>query len=323
MSVAYLAANQRVEVIPLCDLNGSDLSEVLAEETDAWRRQLEWDFAPSAELVVRFVDMRSLGGHALIVDNAVAGYAYFIAEDHKGLIGDLFVMERYRTWDREDRLLTAEIDALRLEERVKRVESQLMMLSSPLDRPLPYPHLVNVFDRTFMVRVAGTPALQASPHEGRVLLEAWRDERAPEVAELIGHAYHGHVDSEINDQYRSLRGARRFLENIVQYPGCGRFFRQGSFVGFDSESGKACGVVLASLVADQVGHITQLCVVPEQQGHGMGYELLRASLQQLEEYGCRRVSLTVTSSNVSAISLYERMGFARTRRFGAHVWNGL
>ena len=41
---------------------------------------------------------------------------------------------------------------------------------------------------------------------------------------LIAAAYKGHVDATINDQYGSVTGARRFIHNIVQYPGCGRFF---------------------------------------------------------------------------------------------------
>ena len=42
-----------------------------------------------------------------------------------------------------------------------------------------------------------------------------------EAAHVISAAYRGHVDSEINDQYRSIPGARRFVTNIVRFPGCG------------------------------------------------------------------------------------------------------
>jgi ribosomal protein S18 acetylase RimI-like enzyme len=95
---------------------------------------------------------------------------------------------------------------------------------------------------------------------------------------LIAAAYQGHVDSLINDQYRSVAGARRFLFNIVQYPGCGTFFKPASVAAFDRLTGRICGICLASLVMPYCGHITQICVAPWVRGAGVGYELLRQSL---------------------------------------------
>ena len=45
-----------------------------------------------------------------------------------------------------------------------------------------------------------------------------------------------------------------------------------------------------------------------------------ASKRPLADHGCRTVSLTVTTSNASAIQLYERMGFVNRRDFAAYVW---
>ena len=79
---------------------------------------------------------------------------------------------------------------------------------------------------------------------------------------------------------------------------------------------------LASLLADDIGHITQLCVGPQFQGTGAGYELLRRSLAALVKAGCRRTSLTVTAANNAAVRLYERVGFETIRVFTAMVWDG-
>ena len=43
------------------------------------------------------------------------------------------------------------------------------------------------------------------------------------AAGVISLAYADHIDSQINDQYRTVAGARRFIYNIVQFPGCGIF----------------------------------------------------------------------------------------------------
>src|SRR5262249_26099679 len=136
---------------------------------------------------------------------------------------------------------------------------------------------------------------------------------------LIASAYHGHVDSQINDQYRSPSGARRFLMNIVQYPGCGTFFGPASFAANDLER-RLRGISLASLVAPEVGHITQVCVAPAERSTGLGYELMRQSLRALAAHGCQSASLTVTASNETAVRLYRRMGFRVRRNFAAYVW---
>jgi ribosomal protein S18 acetylase RimI-like enzyme len=167
-----------------------------------------------------------------------------------------------------------------------------------------------------------TSKLEPAPPGPRIACERWTDRHQEAAAHLIPGAYRGHPDSDINDQYRSVAGARRFLYNIVQYPGCGSFYRPASWVAVDRDTGMVCGVALASLVSAASGHVTQLCVAPEVRGRKLGYELLRLSLRALEEAGCRSVSLTVTSSNLGAIALYEETGFRVARRFPALVWEG-
>src|SRR5579871_3265320 len=88
-------------LVDLLQLRAEDLSFLLAEETDAWHDLLDWDFEKSAALVRRFVDMRALSGYALVDDGEAVGYAYYVLEERKGLIGDLFVRREYATPARE------------------------------------------------------------------------------------------------------------------------------------------------------------------------------------------------------------------------------
>jgi ribosomal protein S18 acetylase RimI-like enzyme len=151
--------------------------------------------------------------------------------------------------------------------------------------------------------------------------QTWTEERHEDAAQLIASAYRDHVDSHINDQYRSSAGARRFLTNIVQYPGCGTFFTPASFLVADPRTGDLEGICLASLVSEDVGHITQVCVSSSARGRGLGYELIRRSLLALAAHKCRRATLTVTAANRGAVALYNRMGFETVKQFTAHVWD--
>jgi len=306
-------------LLDLRDVTSAYLEPLLHEETEEWRTELDWDYRPSADLVRRFVDMKALTGFTLPGEKEAAGYGYYVCEDGKGLIGGLYLGRRYRTIENENTLLTAILDAMWRTPGTRRVEAQLMMLSSPLNRSMPSPRWFRAFPRKFF-EVSLDTIRSLPPREPKVAIAPWSEGRQEDAARLIAAAYSGHIDSNINDQYRSASGARRFLTNIVQYPGCGTFFAPAACVAVPATGRGLYGVCLTSLVAQDVGHITQVCVAPAFRGTGLGYELLRRSLLALAEHGCRTVSLTVTASNASAIQLYERMGFVNRRDFAAYVW---
>jgi len=319
--MAALADRSMESIVDLRELGAGHLDPLLEEERDAWRRDLEWDFRPSADLVRRFIQLRSLNGFALVDRGGVAGYSYYVFEEGKGLIGDFFVRPAARAARNEHRLLEAILDAMWRLPGLRRIEAQLMMLGLNLGSSAPYPQWLHCYPRRFLeIPLANVRAFRTHEPTGAAFApwtESWRDE----AAGLIADTYRGHIDSQINDQYQSQTGAHRFLTNIVQFLGCGAFFAPASFVAWDRARRAMCGVSLTSLVANEVGHVTQICVGPSYQGQGLGYELLRRSLTALAAQGCKSVSLTVTSANDAAVRLYQRMGFNTRREFAAHVWD--
>ena len=322
MAARHPAPSRGQEVIDLRRLPARELEPLLAEESAAWSEELEWDFEKSADLVRRFVDLRALNGSALLEGGAVTGYVYYVLEDNKGLIGDLYVRRALRSVDRENALLDAALAPIIASRQISRVECQLMMLQPATQRVMPHHEHLRTFERNFMRVPLGASELPEGRVRQPVYIERWSDHYQDAAAQLIAAAYAGHIDSQINDQYRSTAGARRFLYNIVQYPGCGAFYRPASYAAFMAQTGRLCGVSLASLVAPDCGHITQICVSPDVRGTGVGYELLRRSLATLRDMQCRSASLTVTAANTEAVTLYERVGFRTVRRFCAYVWEG-
>jgi ribosomal protein S18 acetylase RimI-like enzyme len=313
----------RGALLDLRDLQPEHLVPLLEEEIEAWRSGLDWDFCASADLVKRFVQVRALNGFALLEGGVrsatVAGYCYYVAEEGKGLIGDFYVRQSARTVENENRLLEAVLDSMWRTPGMRRVEAQMLMLSSHLNRSVPFPRWNRMFPRRFFEADVRAGSLPPREPAGSAIMP-WALNLSEEAARLIAISYRGHVDSQINDQYRSPAGALRFLANIVQFPGCGLFYAPASFAARDRSTGTLCGISLASMVAPDVGHITQLCVAPSHQGRGVGYELLRRSLDSLAAHGCRSASLTVTADNHAAVRLYESVGFRNRRDFAAFVW---
>ena len=310
------------EIVELGRLSGRELDPLLLEETVEWGRELDWDFSRSADLVRQFADMRALMGYALLDRGEVAGYGYSVLEEHKGLIGDLYLRPQWRDGRNDVRLLRAILDGLIAARSVRRIEGQLMLVDPSVGKALQRERFIRLQHRILMrLDTARPPYLPAGAALRRFYIEPWSEHHHEMAAGVIALAYGSHVDSEINDQYRSAAGARRFLYNIVQFPGCGVFFRQGSFVAFDPRTDWMAGIVLASFVSEHVGHITQLCVIPAAQGRQLGYELLREAINALRMHGARRITLTVTAANDPAIRLYAKSGFREIRHFLSYVWD--
>jgi len=292
-----------------------------------WGRELSWDYSTSAEMILRYMDAKILPGYAAIDRGSLFGYSFFVYEQSKGVIGDLFVRDSAsdsaRGRDRhevEERLLTHVIETLQQSPGIHRVEAQLLAHHTG---EVARPFLQTGFSRhprVFMnFEIAKYPQT-APPLPPQFEIRPWSDQEYQSAAALITAAYRGHVDSEINDQYRTLTGSLRFLNNIVRFPGCGTFDAQASFSVFQRRT--LVGLILCSLVRPDVGHITQVCVLPEHRSAGLGEAMLAASTRNLRGRGMRFISLTVTEANDRAIALYKRIGFESTRVFDAFVWEG-
>jgi ribosomal protein S18 acetylase RimI-like enzyme len=313
--MAALAELGPADLVNLRDLRGADLKALLEEETQLWRQRLHWDFTPSAKLIERYLDIRALGGYALWLGGRIRGYCYFVVDDHKALIGDLFLDDVAATPARESLLLESVLREAWSIGAVRRIEAQLLMRRYPLPDAE-----VLTFDRYFMLARTRQPSPSDPRPDSRTALRAWGEGRHEESAWLVARCYENHIDGQINDQYLTVEGTRRFLANIVAFPGCGAFSAAGSICAVDSYSGALLGVSLASQVAPGVGHITQLCVARQAQGRGIGRILLQASMAALRRDGCAEVSLTVTAANQRAVELYRSEGFQVLRDFSAHVW---
>jgi ribosomal protein S18 acetylase RimI-like enzyme len=314
-----------MEILDLRHFSAADLRPLLEEEISMWAQSLSWDYAGSAEMILRYMDSKILPGYAAIEKGSIFGYSFFVYEQSKGVIGDLFVRDTGSPANRrevEERLLTHVIETLQQSPGIHRVEAQLLAHGTgEVSRPF----LAQGFSRH--PRVFMNFEMERHPQTAPALLpefeiRPWAEEQYQATAALITNAYRGHVDSDINDQYRTLTGSLRFLNNIVRFPGCGTFDPHGSFVVFHRRTRTLVGVILCSRVRSDVGHITQVCVLPEYRSAGLGVALLAATTRSLRDRNFRAISLTVTQANDRAIALYQRIGFDSLRVFDAFVWEG-
>ena len=310
-----------MEILDLRHLRSGELEALLEEETILWQKDLQWDYSSSADLIKRYVDASALSGYVALEGGRAVGYCFYVYENTKGLIGDVFASDSPRAGATESQLLTHAIETLQATPGIRRIEAQLMNLRHQVPRDFFLRQNLQSFPRRFMFLTLQDGQSAIPPPVADIRLEPWDGRRVSEAAKLITRAYRGHEDSAISDQYRSLAGAIRFLDNIVHYPGCGDFDAANSFLAFRKNTSELCGMALSSLVGDRVSHITQLCVDPDLQGAGVGRTLIGQIIHKLRERGFTAVTLTVTSSNSRAIRLYEQLRFSTLKEFQALAWD--
>ncbi len=122
-----------MQIVDLRQIQSRTLDPLFQEEARHWRDELYWDYRPSIDLIRKFIDSRSLGGYVATENGSPAGYGFYVLEDHKGLIGGLFVSSNFTQDPITKSLVTEMVAALHATPRLERVEAQLMPFGAELD----------------------------------------------------------------------------------------------------------------------------------------------------------------------------------------------
>ena len=308
-----------MNIIDLRQATVRQVEPLLLEEASHWREELHWDYRSALELIKRFLDAHALCGTVALENNSAIGYAFYVLEDYKGLIGGLYVSPQQAQQQIGRKLLEEMLYSMRALPQMHRIEAQLMPFGGPVDVVLKEQGF-RLHSRKFMLLDLRKTASVAPSINSGFRVDRWNDRFFEPCAKLIYLAYANHIDGEINDQYRSRHGALKFLKNIIHLPGCGQFLQNASFVLRHPGSDELIGAVLTSEVSAGVGHTTQICIQPGFQGHGLGRALMHASQDALRMMHYKELSLTVTAENRGAVELYEKLGFVTLKTFTAGVW---
>jgi ribosomal protein S18 acetylase RimI-like enzyme len=330
-----------LEILDLRHYSASHLRPILDHEIRLWNERLHWDFKPSADLLLQYLDSHILPGYIAVENGQVCGYIFCVYEESKAVIGDIFAYpgptNESTAVEIESRLSEFVIELLQNSPGVDRIEAQLILH--------PYGTHQATFDRNgfttwrrlFMSLDLNRGRDHSNPAQTRVLhvsnlrhesqqhppelkMRPWQDSDFTAAGRLIADAYSGHLDSIINDQYRTIAGSLRFLHNIVRFPGCGIFDPAASFVITGQSSDQLAGLLLCSRIRPDVAHVTQICVAANYRNQGLASRMLEACIQNLTTRNITELTLTVTEGNTGAVSLYLRSGFKQTHTFPAMTW---
>jgi ribosomal protein S18 acetylase RimI-like enzyme len=315
----------QLEILDLRHFSARQLRPLLETESRIWQERLRWNYQSSTELLLQYLDSRILPGFVALDRGRICGFTFCVYEGQKAVVGDAFAIANDPTQVLQitQSLLHQLLQLLQHSPGIQRVESQLLLYdASSIDEPFlaagftMYPRLFMEYD---LPRPSLSQPLQLLNLPQQIELVSWSPDHYQAAAELIHEAYLGHIDARINDQYCSLHGSLRFLHNIVRFPGCGVFDPDASWVLRERRTGALIGMLLCSRVADDVAHITQLCVATPYRGQRLGIALLQHCIHHLTRSGFAAITLTVTEANHQAVKLYGDSGFFVRHRFDAMV----
>ena len=326
-----MASGLSFEILDLRHFAAPALRPLLEAEAELWKQRLHWDYRSSTKLLMQYLDGHMLPGYAAIESGQVTGYVFCVYEENKAIVGDLFALpvshpavspyNAQPEHEIESTLLRHLLELLVNSPQVDRIESQLLLHLSGSNASIFRNTGFQIFRRLYMMRqLAGCWSAPPNDLPPSLELRPWHDNDLAPASRLISEAYRDHPDSFINDQYRTVHGSLRFLNNIVRYAGCGVFSPPASHVVVDRSSHELVALVLGSRISSLCGHITQICVHPAYRRGGLARMLLSLSAFHFMRLGVGELSLTVTEANSDAIQLYLSQEFSCVHSFDAAVW---
>jgi ribosomal protein S18 acetylase RimI-like enzyme len=151
-----------------------------------------------------------------------------------------------------------------------------------------------------------------------VQLESLRVSDLREAAAIMLAAYHGGVDAEMAQQYRTYERCELVLQNLLGESGGGIPILEASAMA--RHRGRGIGFIILTEIAPRQGHLAQVSVLPEYQRQGLGRLLLRYGLSRLVELGFDTLSLIVSRLNRRALKMYQLIGFQSVLSFPVFTW---
>ncbi|HJQ69917.1 MAG TPA: GNAT family N-acetyltransferase [Blastocatellia bacterium] len=314
MATAALT-NPELRIIPLTEADFPAVEALLDEQCAEWLDLLRWDYVGPSRLILDVIKQRELTGFVAVHGGATVGITFYVVEDNRCSIGDIYVSKPWRALGADRHLAQAILDKLDRLPRLRRVESQCVGVDNHGATELFLARGFERLDRNYMIAPLSPDSAGRGASPSGVSIRGWREDDFASAARIIHRSYRGEYDSRINSQYQTEEGCAELLTILTEHVWCGEFLPYVSRVAVDSATGNRVGVLIASEIADGAGHIGQISILPAYQGRGIGRRMIEMVMSDLEEQGYETASLAVTAANASALHLYGSCGFRTVHQF--------
>lgn len=145
-------------------------------------------------------------------------------------------------------------------------------------------------------------------------LLAWNPDLLADHAEAKYFSFRDEIDADVFACLGEFEGCYKLMSEISERED---FLPEATwlavFVGDGSEPIDICGTIQGIRVSQRLGGIQNVGITPRHRGRGLGAALVAAALAGFQQVGLPRAYLEVTCQNETAVRLYRRLGFQRTK----------
>ncbi len=171
-----------------------------------------------------------------------------------------------------------------------------------------------------------------APAKAKFLIRPARKDECRRIAELYSAASNGVADyiwstlAEPGEDFLEV-GQRRYerVGTVFSYENCTMVELDDRAIGLlvafpmevdaDREEPDPVMVPYRVLEEDQSYYVCGIAIDAEHRGKGIGTQLMAEAEKSCRELGLKKLSLIVFEQNMDAKRLYERLGYAETRRY--------
>lgn len=284
-----------------------EVAPLLAAETDAWRRQLDWDVTEAWRVVEPARRAGQLPGFVVRDDaGRVTGWTAFLLHRTSLQVLALVALDPAAVDTLVDAILTAPEAAL--------AESVIFCVrgSTPHLQQTLAAHGFQVDPYRYLTLDLTTAGHDRGPSHGGVSerpgMRAWMDDGRG-LADLCARAYADSKEIRAFAPSGSHDEWRDYVDSLLSGPGCGWFRPELSYVVPEAHGCALAGAVLVTDLGLSTAHVAQIVVDPSSRGRGVAGDLMRVVARSALAGGYRRVTLLVSGANRPAAAVYARLGF--------------
>jgi len=139
-------------------------------------------------------------------------------------------------------------------------------------------------------------------------------------ADVLHRSFRYDSDGAVFTTFRQINHCRRLIETLAGSP---LFLPEATLLvahGKPDDLFEYVANIQGLKLADDVGAIQNVAVLPEYRRQGIGQTLVLRALQGFQRVGVKRVTLEATSDNLTAVNLYDRIGFSTFRVYFREIF---
>ena len=139
-------------------------------------------------------------------------------------------------------------------------------------------------------------------------------------ADVLHRSFRNDFDGAVFTNFRQYNHCRRLIETLAGSP---HFLPEVTLlIAYGNPDGifEYVANIQGLKLADDVGAIQNVAVLPEYRRRGLGQAIVQGALRGFHQAGVKRVTLEATSDNLTAVNLYDRIGFTTFRVYHREVF---